>query len=378
MRLSRAALGATAVVLVAAAALFHAIVFGGIRTDIPHHAVWARGIFRGDLEPPANFLYYLAIHLASGLQAEFVPLLWASVAVLALAVAAKFAVGVAILSQAGARPGVALGLAALLLLAFSLPTQDLAAGRWLLGQTPPNVWHNSTTIALMPFAMALFWVSQRALREPTPQRDLAIAALSLANVLVKPSFFFAFAIVYPCLVLRHTGASRLLWRRLWPVAFGAAWVGIQYLALFGLGIASQAPEQTSVRIEPFAIWSAYSSNIPVSVLASVLFPAAHLLLRSRDLRDSLLLRYALLLYLASIALMALLAETGPRRWHGNFFWQSFVACQLLFVSAASLLGPRLSAAPVAWRDRVLLAVLLLHGAAGVAYLARLLFARTYA
>ena len=377
MRLSRAALGATAGVLLAALALFQAIAFSGIRTDIQAHAAWASRIFQGEVDPPANFLYYLVIHLAAGLQADIFPLLWASVVVLALAVAAKFALGFAILSQTGARPGVALGLAAALLLAFSLPTWDLSRGFWLLGETPPNVWHNSTTIALMPFAMALFWVSHRALREPTPQRDLAIAALSLLNVLVKPSFFFAFAIVYPCLVLRETGVSRLLLQRLWPVAFGAAWVGVQYLVLFGLGIASTAPEHAGVRIEPFAIWSAYSSNIPVSVLASTLFPAAHLLLRGRDLRDSLLLRYALLLYLASISLMALLAETGPRRWHGNFFWQSFVACQLLFLSAASLLGPRLSARKVAWRDRVLLAVLLLHGLAGVAYLARLLALRTY-
>jgi hypothetical protein len=378
VRLARPALAATTGVLIAATALFQALVFGGIRTDIQAHALWARRVFQGELDPPANFLYYLAIHVASGLQTGIFPLLWASVAVLALAVAARFALSSAILGETGTRPGVALGLAAALLLAFSLPTHDLAAGRWLLGGTPPNVWHNSTTIALMPFAMALFRVSHRALREPTPERDVAIATLSLLNVLVKPSFFFAFAIVYPCLVLRETGVSRRLWRRLWPVAFGAAWVGVQYLALFGLGIASTAPQQTGVRIEPFAIWSAYSSNIPVSVLASTLFPAAHLLLRGRDLRDSLLLRYALLLYLVSIALMALLAETGPRRWHGNFFWQSFVACQLLFVSAAALLGPRLSVRPVAWRDRILLAVLGLHTIAGIAYLARLLVARTYA
>jgi hypothetical protein len=153
----------------------------------------------------------------------------------------------------------------------------------------------------MPFAIALFQVSWRVLERPSGRADLAIAALCLLNVVaVKPSFFFAFALVCPWLALREAGVSRLPWARLWPVVFGAACVAAQYYALFETGADAASAPRAGVRIEPFVIWSRFSSNIPASVLASTLFPAAHLVLRGGDLRESLRLRCALLLPHAAV------------------------------------------------------------------------------
>jgi len=44
-----------------------------------------------------------------------------------------------------------------LLFVFSLPSVQVFTNKfYYLGQFTPNVWHNSTTIFLMPFALLLF------------------------------------------------------------------------------------------------------------------------------------------------------------------------------------------------------------------------------
>jgi hypothetical protein len=361
------------------------LLFAPVLTDLHLHIQYVVMIHRGVLGPPANFLYYLIIYAGALFRDDWVWLLWAAAWTLTASVAAKYALTYAILSgRWGAEPSpaaehppreasplLASGFAYTLLIAFSLPTAAAFDGRWYLGQMPPNVWHNSTTIFLMPFAVALFWVSYRNIREPTLRSDLVIAALCIINVLAKPSFYFALAPIYPLMLITQHGLGRKLWLHVWPVAVGAVCVGIQYYLLYNLQIGNTFGDDSQIVIRPFEVWSLHSRNIPVSIVASILFPLTYFTLFFRKAWRDLLLRYAALLFLLSLTIMALVSETGTRQRHGNFFWQAYVCNYLLFVSVALRLLQQLSVnARPDTRSLVLLVVLGLHAISGVAYIVK--------
>jgi hypothetical protein len=376
----------TLLAFVASFCLFAGLLFAPVLSDLHNHVRYVVMIHNDVIRPPANFLYYLIIYAGALFRGDWPPLLWAAACTLSACVAAKYALTYAILSgrwRAGlssaaehepcaASPLLASGFAWALLLAFSLPTAAALEGRWYLGQTPPNVWHNSTTIFLMPFAVALFWVSYRNLREPTLGGDLLIAGLCVLNVLAKPSFFFAFAPIYPVMLVARHGLGRRFWLHLWPVALGVACVGAQYHLLYTLQIGNTFGGESQIVIRPFEAWSLHSSNIPISIAASVLFPLAHFALFFKEAWRDPLLRYAALLFLISLTIMSLISETGPRQHHGNFFWQAYVCNYLLFTSVVLRLlqRPALEGRAEA-RRRVVLAAFGLHVMSGIAYIAKM-------
>ena len=400
-------MGGAMVVFGAALWLFHTIFFTPIFTDLQEHAYDVVRWGNGELDLPANFLYYVTIYLLSGLRADWTPLFWAGSVALAVATAARFALDFRILRAAvvadartlepvlepvpvdpvhsvaslhpvapghpvtSGRPARILWIALALTVSFSLPTLAAFDGRWYLGQTPPNVWHNSTTIFVMPLAIALFWAAARNLEHPRARQDAAIAVLAVLNVATKPSFFLAFAPSYTLLVLLANGLRRDFWIRLWPVAVGALAVLVQYYMIFSMQQANRYQGASSVTIEPFGVWSHYSPSIPLSLLASTLFPLVSLVAYRRALREPAI-RLALVLYLTGIAMMALLAESGPRRTHGNFFWQTYLCSHVLFLATAIPLARELCAGKTGLREWIALAALALQVVAGIAYLVRML------
>ena len=69
----------------------------------------------------------------------------------------------------------------------------------------------------------------------------------------------------------------------------------QYVLLFQLELESRYTSNSSVALRPFEAWSYHSKNIPLSIVASTLFPLAYVACHRRDAWEEPLLRYALLL-----------------------------------------------------------------------------------
>ncbi len=376
--------GGTVAVLAASFWFYHYVLFSHVRSDLQHHVKGLINSINGDVEFQPNPLYYMTIYLLSGFRAERVPLWWAAATTLGVATAARFALDFKILSRGptgNTKAGSALSrsagpilmaLAFALTVAFSLPTLSALKGVWYLGQTPANIWHNSTTIFVMPLSIALFWVSGRNLAQPTGRGDVAIVVLCILNVLAKPSFFLVFAPVYAGMVLLEQGLHRRSLTRIWPLAVAGLFLALQYYLIFRLQVGNLYQGESGVTIAPFEVWSYYSRNIPLSIVASILFPLVYLLMHRDDLRKHLILRYSLLLYVASLAMMSLLSESGPRRYHGNFFWQSYICAHLLFLATATILVDRLKGTAVGVREWCALTALGLHAAFGLVYLGRVL------
>jgi hypothetical protein len=375
--------------LAALAAALAAVVFAEelhlhLVSDLPAHVRVAQvSIDRGEF--PGDALYYLLLAAVTGLSTSRETLEVAAVALLAVAVGAKTAISLRIaaaeLGKAAPRTHALLAAAVFLLaFAFSLPTDTP-----YVGQLPPNVWHNSTTILLMPFALALFWCSLRFLRTAETRWLWWSAAALALNVATKPSLVLVWVVVFPiAAVLRLGRRPPALRRAALLLAAALALLGAQYAYVYSADPASArlygADSRAShVTVAPFAVWGRLSDDVLLSLLASLAFPLAAAAVYRRRLWRSDMVRYAAGLMAAAVALFALLEESGPRLLHGNFAWGANVANYLLFLAVAiqvgrlwSTRGGRPGAA-----DLAVAAVFLAHVCAGAWFLYRWWHTGTY-
>lgn len=357
------------------------------------HRVYLNIIVRvvhGEWLPPLNFLYYLTVWAFAFFTTNMNLLMLSQVGVLSLAVALKVFITKKIMYEYAHMCGKKIGrpdriplTAFLLAFAFSLPSTNFFSKGWLyMGSHPPNHWVNSTTIFLMPCALLLFWVSYKQLLEPSRNRIWLISLLAVVSILIKHNFFLVFATIWPVFLVRRMGLGKAFWQNVLPVWIpGALLLGIQGLALKVTTYDTYIPDQWGITISPFSVWSYWQPNIPLGIVVSCLFPITYLLLHFRQSIRNLLQQYPLLLLIAGFVIYAIFAETGMRETAGNFGWQCFVCNYLLFMVTLMLLVNRglpdfrIRKLPV--KDKVILGVFLLHVAAGIIYLIRMLAVRSY-
>jgi len=314
------------IVFLTSLSIFGAIIVFHIPSDIQAHAVLLKKAVNGTIPFPANPLYCLTIYAIAFFNTGTEHLYIASVLILSLGVTAKF-----IISQKFAvhyyrniprrnipSDAVIALLCALLLFAFSIPSTILSKGTFYLGQIPPNVWHNSTTIFLMPFALLLFWFSYEQLVKPTTANNLLITLFCVLNVLIKPSFYFVFSLSYPLMLISRFGLRKELWLNLLPVVTGSALLAAEYYLMYVLGF-DLSNEKSGIAISLLSAWSHYSPNIAISLIASTFFPLVYLCFYWKDLFQKLVLQYAMLSFLIAIVIASVFIETGPRTFHFNFF-----------------------------------------------------------
>ena len=355
---------------------FAAIFFGSLIlsniSDLYLHIVYTEMMAKGELLPPPSFLYYLTVYTVVLFNANLGLLMASGAFILALSVTAKLIVtrlffteiyqDICKDSQAPAK--VASFFSLLLIVAFSLPTDTP-----FLGQIPPNVWHNSTTIFLMPFALAAFWLSYRQLCEQKPNRITLLTLICVLSLLAKPSFFMVFVIAYPLMLLKRFGFKKQLWQNLIPVFIGFIVLVSMYYLIYFFNYGNVGGSKANVIFNPFYVWSAYSSNIPRSLLASLVFPATYLALYPKDIFKHILLQYSVVCYLIALSIFALLSESGPRMLHGNLCWQAIVFSYILFVCSSIFFAEKIEKyGMVSWRNIVIALAFLSHIVAGIFYI----------
>lgn len=267
--------------------------------------------------------------------------------------------------------------ATILGLAFCLPWPNR-----YFGQFPPNQWHNTTTAVVMPLALLTSIAGVAYLRRPSGRGALLIAVGGIASVAAKPSFAMAFV---PALGLALLLQRGLGWRRraagiaalvavglailvqLWWISRSAAFEELLTTRLAAEGVHRDA--SWGFRFAPFELWSSRTESIPLSLLASLLFPLTVLVARWRAAIASHALRLAWLTFGCALAYYALLVETGRTARYDNFAWGAIIASYLVFAASAGVLLQRREG-----RGRVLDVVawsaLAAHALAGAAVLAR--------
>jgi hypothetical protein len=260
------------------------------------------------------------------------------------------------------------------------------SGRYL-GLLPPNVYHNSTLLAALPFSIASFMLALRQLRAGSPctfKVDALLGAVLVVGALCKPSYAFAFVPAYGLLrllqVRRHpfgrlVGGLALALVPVLLIIAGQTWwierhpeVMIFGKTTFALGL----PAGWLMFLPTIATWQSTMLG-----LGSFALPLLAYIIRPTWLRQPAHQLAALSVLFAFIQFM-LVYEVGERASHGNFTWQVMAANHLLYwVVALNTLKWRPSTADGRVQRAILLVAVALSVTSGILYMSDIIRKSTY-
>lgn len=369
-------------------ALVTAIYVRSMPSDIGVHVQFIlASIVTGEWLP--NWLFFRSVAIASSWSTDYNVLMLFTLFFLGAAVAAKYLVSVAIgrrwlaTDMALVPPehrrrmdALLCGTLFLMLWAFNLPV-----GGWreyyYIGQFPPNVWHNSTTMFLMPFALALLWAGWRYLQKPSRWLLLGIVVLSVLNLLAKPSFVMTFGVAFPIMVVARYRFRLPTLETFVAMLVPAAVMAMQANALFVEKESAQS--LGGVAWTPFMVWGAFTDNYVLSLAVSLLFPLCAFAAHPKIAMRSTLFRFVVLNFIVGLLIYSLLSETGPRQWDANFSWQVIVAMYMLFLVSVliSFRGWTANGGILRLPDWIVVGAFLLHVMSGILYLSRWFVLKNY-
>lgn len=374
------------------AAFFRTIILTpAISSDFGPHIDFARTAYEGTGVWPRHVLFFALVALTSFWSTSL--LVWQTSAWMWLAffVAAKFLASVWFgrlwvkRSQViqGQEKVWAIAAAFGLTVVFCFPQPAaFALDLWYAYSFPPNTWHNSTQIAVMPIAIIVFGLSVLQLDEPgNVRRAAAIAVFAVLSALAKPSFLMAWLPSYGICTLIVWARRRSFYEFVvaaLPIALAVAIVLLQYYFIYVENI-----NNSGVKIGYLDAWTSRVDRTPthfyIAVFFSSLFPIVFYALHPKkvvQLPHILSIGMVIISYLFAMGL----SETGSSIEAGNFMWPIISANFISYMVCACEL-------PIAYRSRdggkaVLKAALpaFLFGVSslwGVAYLIRYIEIGTY-
>lgn len=341
------------------------------------HRGIAAAIMNGNAEWPPNFLYYALVGGLGRLISAGDDLLVPAMALLAVAVGAKALLTLRFFAEIAPTVSARAAMVSVFLLLFIFPVPvayllDLTI-HYHKGGFPPNVWHNSTTMALMPFALAAFLLQVHSFEGDISGRVFALTALIVIGILIKPSFFFAYgpATALWLVFFRAPFSARML--AALPIVAGGALTLLLYLGIYKLQQGNLYEDPSSLALRPFRAWSLMTTpdTFFMNFVASFAAPLLFMALALRPERP-LWFAYALTLNVVAVAIFVLLSETGPRDWHGNFLWQAIVCSFILHAVIAADIHQKWVTRTARWRVAFIAFVYAMMTVSGVFYLARLI------
>jgi hypothetical protein len=249
----------------------------------------------------------------------------------------------------------------------------------------PMVWHNSTTIFLFPFAILLFWKQLQTFntsRKSTHWDYLALNTLVIVNLLIKPSFIFAYApVTFFFLVIDIRGESfKKILLKLSPLITAAVIILTQFYLIFMKQEGSFYNEPSTLALStPFQFFTNFVPLwfIPFSILLSFALPL-YTLITHNEIMWYAPFRFALALTIFGILISAFIIELGPRMFHGNFLWQNVICTYLLFLSTVSYLIPKfINTNKKTLSDKVIVGLFVVHAFSGILYLIKFVVTTSY-
>jgi len=362
---------------------FYIIYYAG--SDMPVHTMFAREMLEGKIKYSGNFILYGLINfLTVNFSLFFSKLLSLTdisnlslCLLLAAATTYRFCWVYNNIQEDNANwKRFLIALSFLFVFAIPIPS-IIIKGNWYLSNFVPNVWHNSTTIFLFPFAITLFEMSMKQINEYCGKRNKWIIILVILNIFIKPSYFFVWVCVYPFFLLLNYGLSSKLLKSLIPVIVGIIFLFIEYLYIYFFN-----SDGTKVAIKPFLIFTYFSRLrwLPLTLIFSYLFPGLYFLLNIKRLYKNKEFLFCYISLFIAIIIFMLFIETEPRTFAGNFAWQIFICTWLCFyVTVSDLLKLKnINISPRTYiLSKTLIIIYIIHTLIGIIYLGRYLLKGTY-
>ncbi|MCK8523947.1 hypothetical protein M0D21_20385 [Aquimarina sp. D1M17] len=365
-----------------------------INTDIPAHIRSIVRVNNGETAYSPNFLFFFVVNLLSFFSNNYSLMLFVVVVVLSLATVWKFIISKEIIDSLNSgieheyKHNIIRILAFALLFCFAIPDfyNFFVLKKMYLGRTPSVVWHNSTTISLFPFAVLLFWkqfqLFQKDVKSLLDKDLLLVTVLVILNILIKPSFIFAFVPTTVFIVLSDFKLKnyKKYSIQLFPIMVGVLFIIIQFISIYYYQIGSFQSQKSGITIgEPFEFLRHFVPTwyLPIAFLLSFAFPIVTSVY-FKEIFNYSPFKYALFLTITGIIISAFFVEDGPRRNHGNLVWQNIICTFILMLTTASFLISK--SFQKNWLSKkmvILWSVFILHFLSGILYLFKIYFTDSY-
>lgn len=295
----------------------------GNNSDLVAHAQIAQRMLEGNRLFGNNFLMFFMANLLSGFSGKLILIEIALVVLIALSNTVKYVVVKKELSRMfPARQ--AMAASAALLFVFVIPVfyflkifgVFLTTNNMYFQYCVPNVWHNSTILCMMPFAIITYFLSVRQFEEYDIRRNGWIALCVVLATLVKPSFFFIYAVAYPiCMFVRYRFCKEFFFSLI-PIVLGCLCVCYEFMTIYsgedGNGVAISVLPLFTV-----AFWKSRLMYLAVSMALPLLF----VLFYWKEIFKDMEFWFVLIMLVMALGIAWCCCETGSRANHGNFSWQ---------------------------------------------------------
>lgn len=202
-----------------------------------------------------------------------------------------------------------------------------------LGYSVPNVWHNSTTLCMMPFAILTYLLSVKQFEDYDQSRNGLISLFAVLGALIKPSFFFVYAVAYPVLMFAKYGVRREFFFSLVPIICGCVCVLYEYLSIYvpssTTDVVTDSNSGVAIEIMPLftvEFWKPRWLKLMISMILPVTFVIAYWkkIIKNREFW------FVFIMLVVALGISWCCHETGPRADHGNFGWQVIVAMWFVY------------------------------------------------
>lgn len=253
----------------------------------------------------------------------------------------------------------------------------LSADNMYWGYYVPNVWHNSTILCMMPFAIACYLLSVKQFKQYTDRRNKYISLFLVLSVLVKPSFFFVYVIAYPIIMLSQYGLSKTFSKSLLPLLAGGICLVYEYVTIYYSGVNDGSSVVIDIaQLFTLDFWQSHILYLVVSLSLPLLF----LCLYGRTIVRDPEFWFVLIMLVCGLGIMWCCRETGPRATHGNFGWQTIAAMWFVYFYMLKT-ATSSEASPLPQRggysQRVTLIIFGLHVIMGFVYLGKFLVTKSF-
>ena len=259
-----------------------------------------------------------------------------------------------------------------------IPASEITHLGYYIGYYVPNVWHNSTILCMMPFAIACYLLSVKQFKEYSERRNIYITLLLALSVLVKPSFYFVYVIAYPIIILSKYGFKKESYHSLIPILVGGICLAYEYSTIYLFGI----NDGSSVVIEftPLLALDFWKSQV-WCLIASLSLPILFLFAYGKTIVWDREFWFVLIMLICGLGIQWYCKETGPRAHDGNFNWQTIASLWFVYYyMLKTMVTDRRRVSPLnrgGYSRYVVFAIYSIHVLMGIVYLVRYLLTQNY-
>lgn len=194
-----------------------------------------------------------------------------------------------------------------------------------IGHGSPSIWHSVTILAVQPFALLSTFFTIKFFETNRSVYFVSAAFISAASIFAKPSYIMMYlpALGVYMLIKRYFDKRQLVFASV-TVLFSVTILAYQFMHEF-------KGDKGSVIFDFLGVWSAFSHNIPISILLALGLPLLITLFNYKSIKKNEYIKFSWLMVLFAIILFACFAQEGRQYHDGNFSWSWNLSLSLIYI-----------------------------------------------